>query len=396
MAKDFRTNVEFNNDVTIFGNLNASVGMASFKTISASSSTDQVLFQVDRPATGTFPLSQWRINGSNVVYIDSSGTLNLNRGMISTDISIIPTSSAVDAIQTWYNDVGSTVAHITNSGSFTFNGSTFTLSSNSSAVFNSSAKFNSNVLITGTLTASNGTTTLGTTNTGVITSTGSHVATVFHANANNTGQNFRVGDDVWIGDINVADTMSIRGLSGASSNGYIRFGSDSNNFGYNGSNLLYGTEIVAMRPQIQYSTASVTNGSTTTFIKPTGMTGISLISGVLYKYEIGIWYRVLSTNQVFKARLNYPTLTQGTAQTVIGTNTTQVSYLGGDIILTGTQLEISSTTSTNSGATQLIQRTDGFILPSANGTFSYEFAPATSSAIVFQNSYMLVTPVTAV
>lgn len=101
---------------------------------------------------------------------------------------------------------------------------------------------NSTGLVTigsGGLTASAGTTTLGTTNTGIITSTGSIQATIFHANSNGAGTNFRVGDDVWIGDINNADTMSIRGISGASSNAYIRFGSDTNNFGYDGSVLGY-------------------------------------------------------------------------------------------------------------------------------------------------------------
>lgn len=99
--------------------------------------------------------------------------------------------------------------------------------------FRANVEFNNIVTILGNLTASVGTTTLGTINTGNLTSTASIVGSIVHANANNTGQNFRIGDDAWIGDINVADTISLRGLSGASANGYIRFGSDSNNFGYN-------------------------------------------------------------------------------------------------------------------------------------------------------------------
>jgi hypothetical protein len=43
------------------------------------------------------------------------------------------------------------------------------------------------------------------------------------ATNNATGFNFRVGDDAWIGDINVADTISIRGQQNAA-NGYIIFG----------------------------------------------------------------------------------------------------------------------------------------------------------------------------
>ena len=40
---------------------------------------------------------------------------------------------------------------------------------------------------------------------------------------NGAGTNFKVGDDAWIGDINTADTMSIRGQQNAA-NGYIIFG----------------------------------------------------------------------------------------------------------------------------------------------------------------------------
>jgi hypothetical protein len=40
---------------------------------------------------------------------------------------------------------------------------------------------------------------------------------------NGGGTNFKVGDDAWIGDVNTADTMSIRGAQNAA-NGYIVFG----------------------------------------------------------------------------------------------------------------------------------------------------------------------------
>ena len=149
---------------------------------------------------------------------------------------------------------------------------------------------------------------------------------------------------------------------------------------------------------IQYSTASLRNTSTTVYQKPTGMTGITLQADVLYKYEISILYQVISSNQVYKNRINHPAFTVGTAHNIIGTNTTQVSFLGLEKTLTGTQTDLSSTTSTNSGATLLAQRVNGFILPSASGVLSYEFAPTTNNtgADVFENSFMIVTPVTAV
>jgi hypothetical protein len=73
--------------------------------------------------------------------------------------------------------------------------------------------------------------------------TGNATANQFISTNNGNGTNFKVGDDVWIGDINVANTMSLRG-QGSSSIGYIQFGSDSNQFGFNGTNLVYGTTIV--------------------------------------------------------------------------------------------------------------------------------------------------------
>jgi len=42
---------------------------------------------------------------------------------------------------------------------------------------------------------------------------------------NNNGRNLRIGDDAWIGDVNLADTISIRGAFNAA-NGYISFGNN--------------------------------------------------------------------------------------------------------------------------------------------------------------------------
>jgi len=48
-------------------------------------------------------------------------------------------------------------------------------------------------------------------------------AGAFAGNTNGTGQNFQVGDDAWIGDINVADTVGLKGQQNGA-NGYIVFG----------------------------------------------------------------------------------------------------------------------------------------------------------------------------
>ena len=66
-------------------------------------------------------------------------------------------------------------------------------------------------------------------------------AGIVSANTNGAGTNFQVGDDAWIGDINLADTMSIRGQQNAA-NGYIVFGNaDGTQLGRAGTGpLTYG------------------------------------------------------------------------------------------------------------------------------------------------------------
>lgn len=45
--------------------------------------------------------------------------------------------------------------------------------------------------------------------------------------SNNLGTNFKIGDDAWIGDINIADTFGVRGVQNPA-NGYIVFGNADN------------------------------------------------------------------------------------------------------------------------------------------------------------------------
>jgi hypothetical protein len=59
------------------------------------------------------------------------------------------------------------------------------------------------------------------------TSNGAVIANRFEATTNGTGQNFKVGDDAYIGDVDQADTLNIRGQQNAA-NGYIVFGNADN------------------------------------------------------------------------------------------------------------------------------------------------------------------------
>lgn len=56
-----------------------------------------------------------------------------------------------------------------------------------------------------------------------LNSSGNITAPIVIANANGTGNNFKVGDDAWIGDINITNTLVIKGQQDAA-NGYIIFG----------------------------------------------------------------------------------------------------------------------------------------------------------------------------
>jgi len=80
----------------------------------------------------------------------------------------------------------------------------------------------------------------GTSNVATFTTAGL-VANSVAATNNGGGTNFKVGDDTWLGDINVADTLSIRGQQNAA-NAYIVFGNaDGIQLGRAGSGpLTYG------------------------------------------------------------------------------------------------------------------------------------------------------------
>jgi hypothetical protein len=68
--------------------------------------------------------------------------------------------------------------------------------------------------------------------------TGVFTAPIVASSNNGTGTNFRVGDDAWIGDINVADTLRISGQQNVN-NAYIVFGAtNANTLGRAGSGPL--------------------------------------------------------------------------------------------------------------------------------------------------------------
>jgi hypothetical protein len=99
-------------------------------------------------------------------------------------------------------------------------------------------------------------------------------AGAFAGTTNGTGQNFKVGDDAWIGDINVANAIGIRGQQDATQ-GYIVFGnSNSQTLGRSGTGALAYQGAFTAQGGLQSTpigNASASTGAFTT-ISVTGIT----------------------------------------------------------------------------------------------------------------------------
>lgn len=97
-------------------------------------------------------------------------------------------------------------------------------------------------------------------------SAGDITADQFLSTNNGNGTNFKVGDDAWIGDINLANTVSIQGQQN-SANGYISFGTnDGTVLGRAGTGpLTYGTNTVVLGnnvTKISYQTTQPSSPAT--------------------------------------------------------------------------------------------------------------------------------------
>ena len=123
------------------------------------------------------------------------------------------------------------------------------------------------------------------------------------ANSNGAGTNFRVGDDVWIGDVNLANTMQVAGIQDATK-GFIKFssGSASPIIGSTGNNIFQIT------------------GSTQ-------ITGSGFINGnaILTSADTGSFVTTSSLP------LNYGLFNQTGSSTPISASTSELSLIGGGV-----------------------------------------------------------------
>ena len=143
--------------------------------------------------------------------------------------------------------------------------------------------------------------------------TGVFTAPIVASSNNGQGTNFKVGDDVWLGDINLSDTLSIRGQQNVN-NAYISFGaSNANTLGRAGTGPLTYTGNFVATGELSTLFSSGDEGGQINFGIP--QTNTTLSSGVaidIYQNKLRFW-ETGGTN-----RGVYIDLT--TAATSVGTN----------------------------------------------------------------------------
>ena len=156
---------------------------------------------------------------------------------------------------------------------------------------------------------------------GGIGTSGNVWAGQFYSTNNGNGTNFAVGDDVWIGDINIANTMGIRGQQDATQ-GYIVFGNanNTNYIGRSGSNPITVTGAFSVTGTTTLSTASF-SGVTTHTANIVAASGTS------------------STNT-----------TTGALVVTGGAGISGDLYVGGNVVVNGAPLYTNTVTSIGTGA----------------------------------------------
>ena len=100
-----------------------------------------------------------------------------------------------------------------------------------------------------------------------------------HAGNNGNGTNFRVGDDLWLGDINVANTMRLMGQQD-NTQAFIRFGNTNNSsLGVSGSGPLSWGGVLNVTGNILGATASFGAINSTGFINTAGNVSAAVHTG---------------------------------------------------------------------------------------------------------------------
>ena len=155
-------------------------------------------------------------------------------------------------------------------------------------------------------------------------------AGIIAGNSNGLGTNFKVGDDVWIGDVNTADTMSIRGQQNAA-NGWIVFGNvdTTSKLGRAGSGPLSYTGAFS-------ATANITGGNLLTggLISATStVTGTSFIGAVASSTTVSATGNITGGNILTGGLISAASTITGTSH--LGSVVSVTANVAGGNITTG-------------------------------------------------------------
>ena len=237
----------------------------------SSSSTTAELFA--NITTGTVGIADGLTTGTLNIGNASTGiggrTININTNAsgsigVTTNIGSSVIGSTINLAVGLNGVVFTSTGLMTTSAVTGGNSSTMTLRTGNTTTSGNSGNL---VLDVGTAAGTAGTISIGTTSASAITIGRSGLTTTVGGNltadqvfstSNGSGTNFKVGDDAWVGDINLANTISVRGQQNPA-NGYIAFG-DANGtaLGRAGSGpLTYDGEKVSSSSMV-FSRATVT------------------------------------------------------------------------------------------------------------------------------------------
>ena len=194
---------------------------------------------------------------------------------------------------------------------------------------------------------------------------GNIVANQVHALSNGSGTNFKVGDDAWFGDINIANTVGLRGQQDATQ-GYIVFGNSNNTtyIGRSGTNPITVTGAFSVTGTI---TAATVNAGTI------GNAGATLTG-------------TLST----AAQTNITSLGTLTGLTVTGNTDIQNTVYGRGIYDTSTRV-----VSTSSGAGNLTISGTGINLTATGPGATGPIGSSVSIPIITTDAYGRITALTS-
>jgi hypothetical protein len=171
-------------------------------------------------AWGNTPNVTGQANQTWNLDVDSSNVFRVFYQNSAGASSVLIQANAASNIVTFPSTAGISVSGNVNAGTnyFIGNGSQLTGITASGGASITNGTSNVVVAASGNVTVA----VAGTPSVATFTTSGM-TANIVAATNNGNGTNFKVGDDAWIGDVNNADTMSVRGQQNAA-NGYIVFG----------------------------------------------------------------------------------------------------------------------------------------------------------------------------